>query len=281
MHASVKNPINILPAQCARDEFLKRVGWSPFLTKCEWCQETEIARAADDHAVSCTYRHLNRRVGIMVQNTVGEGLSYLERVYLREPKLKDTLHVTPTNTEDGTEYRADMTASHRGVDIPIDVRFTAVFGKGQAQRNMVNLKPEMPTVEKARKEKERAYKRRFDFPEDAVALFCVDSGGAWDQSMEKHFREAREDLERRRHRSQLVSIHNNHSTERQEWRWALEQISLGICRANFEFMRVIREGKLPNGLNRAQAKLRTELNKLNQTPREEDRGVEVQEREMS
>jgi hypothetical protein len=196
----------------------------------------------------------------MVQNSVGEALAYLEKVYLKEPKLKDSIHVVQLNGEDKTEYRADMTATHRGTDIPIDVRFTAVFGKSQAQRNMIDLKPETPTVEWARKQKERAYKNRFQFTEDDIALFCVDSGGAWDESMVKHFREAREDLGKRRHRSQLVSIHHAQSTGRQEWRWALEQISLGICRANFEFMRVTREGMLPNGLNRAQAKLKSERN---------------------
>lgn len=274
MLASVRNSANLLPAQCACDEYLKRIGFSPVLVKCKWCGATEFFRPAEDHAVSCTYKYLNRTAGMMVQNDVRDGLSILEPVHKGETFVDDLLNVTVKDANDQTKYRVDFTAMHKGVAHPIDVRLTSIYGETEAQREMINFRPRVSTAERAKREKERTYQARFNFPPGSISFFCVDSGGAWDDGMLKHFQEAREYLSRRRHRTQVISVYKDRKSAKQEWRWALETVSLGICKANFEYMRVAREGLLPNGLNKTQAEAKTQANKERKAREEEEREEE-------
>jgi len=281
MSASVRNTLNHLKPQNARDEYLKLLGISPYLPICNWCSTTPTRRV-EDHVVTCTYKYMNRRVGIKAQKGVQFALSHLEIVEEGEPALENSIHFTPTDEDDHTSYLADMKTTHLGREVLVDVRYTGTFMQTQAQRKMTNLQAETPTVEMLKKEKERRYAKRHTITEGAMVFFCIDSCGAWNKDMVKHFEEARAEMSKRRSRIQEISTFNIHpERKKQVWRWSLEQVSLAICRATDEFFMVAREGRLPNGLNKAQAEERTRKNKLLKDSRErETKTEELESRRM-
>ena len=234
-------------------------------------------RPSEDHVISCISKHLNRRVGIIAQKGAQSGLATIQEVQAGEPALANSLHFTPIDENDRTNYLADFKTTHLGREVLIDVRYTATFHAAQAQRTMVNFHPEVPTVEMLNKAKTKAYARKTTFPDGALVFFCIDSCGAWNKDMVKHFMEARQDLARRSSRTRLISPYNTQQERtRQEWRWSLEQVSLGICRANDEYFLVARTGRLTtNGLTRVQndekvQKLKADKAKKNKEERESD-----------
>jgi hypothetical protein len=214
-----------------------------------------------------------RTVGIDVQKCVQEGLAYLEPVQKGEPLMSEAALFIPIDENAQEELRADFKTTHLGVEMLVDVRFTAIYKQTKKARSRAEhlFEAKEPTTDTHEKEKDKKYHKSFIFPGGAIVFFCTDGSGGWNATMFKHFREAR-DAKQKGSRMR-IRINRGGRLEDAAWVWALETISLGICRANYEYMKVAREGRLPNGLSKQEALERTERNKRKKREANEEEGA--------
>jgi hypothetical protein len=267
IHANLNWEFNLLEEQNARDEYLKLAGFSPTVSECKWCGKTAITIPIEDHAVSCTFRSLNKSVGHIVQDASKQAVALFEHVEQREPVFRDHALVKIWE-DDKKNSRADLATLHRGVVKYIDVVFTATYEVTDKQRLKVEqgglveyLDAERPTVEvRAHGKRVGARKKMESFPEDIFVPFAVDSNGMWGRDMLVYMLEAREDLKQKR-KAQGKGHDwedNDQSQERQskEWKTAKELISFAVCKANGEYMHMVRTGRSRSGENKQETEER-------------------------
>jgi hypothetical protein len=275
IHANLNWNHNLLEEDNARDEYMQLAGFSPILDKCGWCGKTAINIPSEDHAVSCTSRYLNKSVGHTIQDAVKEAVALFEHVDQKEPVLRDHALVKIWDDDD-RECRADIRTLHGGTVKLLDVSFTATFQVTAKQRLAGGfIDAERPSVEKRAHEKRLdARKKMESFPEDIFVPCVVDSKGMWGKDLYTYLLEAREDLKQKR-KTKGKWEDNDQSQERQslEWKNAKELISLAVCRANGEYMRVARTGRVRSGENRQEVQERLRLGK---EERERRRQVELE-----
>ncbi len=272
--ANLNNINNILEDQCAQDEYDKLARFHPFLPVCNWCGCSAINTPSEDHAVSCTYKYLNRSVGIQVQNSFVKVLKLFERVKMGEPKLSESLWFDHIDSSDLTEYRGDVAAFHEqaGHEVHLDVAWTGTFDSTIPSRNL-KLPPH--TVVKVEARKTNTYSKRMTYPPDCMVFVAIDSCGAMGPSGNAYMMEAFETLKNQQRCSRGRRLITPQGDDEPSWqvKKSKESLSLDICRANYEYMLVCRSGKLKNGLNQIQAKEKSAANKLK---RQEEEAKKIQ-----
>jgi hypothetical protein len=289
IHANLNWEFNLLEEQNARDEYLKLAGFSPTVSECKWCGKTAITIPIEDHAVSCTFRSLNKSVGHIVQDSCKQAVALFEHVEQREPVFRD--HALVKIRDDDTKNsRADLATLHRGVVKYIDVCFTATYEITDKQRLKVEqgghvefLDAVRPTVEvRAHSKRVDARKKMESFPEDIFVPFAVDSNGMWGRDMLVYMLEAREDLKQKR-KAQGKGHDwedNDQSQERQskEWKTAKELVSFAVCKANGEYMHMVRTGRSRSGEDKQETEERIRREKeARETARQAEQDDAVRE----
>jgi hypothetical protein len=271
IHANLNWDFNLLEEQNARDEYLKLAGFSPRVTGCKWCDKTAINIPIEDHAVSCTFRSLNTSVGHLVQDACKQAVAMFEHVEQREPVYRDHALVK-IGDDDKKNKRGDIATLHRGVSKYIDVVFTGTYDVTEKQRLKLGerggtdgyLDAEFPTVEVRARNKWKATRKKMEsFPEDIFVPFAVDSNGMWGREMLKYMLEAREDLKQKRKAQGKVQEWEDKSQDGQakEWKMAKQLVSFAVCRANGEYMRMVRTGRSRSGENRQETEERIKREK--------------------
>ena len=256
IHANLQNPNNILPDECARDEYDKLAQFDILhpSEQCRWCNKTTITTPFKDHVVSCTHRYLNRSNGIMVQKGFIEVLRLFERVRLGEPKLLESVWFDYVDEEDTTQYLADCLSFHQiaGHDVHLDVAFSGTFHKTNKARN-----PEFPmeSLNQIQTRKTKTYKKRLNYPENCLVFIALDSCGGMGPMGIQYMQEAKESLQDKRRLSPERRSLTDEGYDIPFWEWQRAKVSLSltICKANYEYTRVCREGRLKNGLTKQQA----------------------------
>ena len=122
----------------------------------------------------------------------------------------------------GTERRTrrrgtygDILAFHGGRNVVIDITFSSV-----------------KTASQGEKDKVKDYQKKLIYPERSFVPMGVDCNGEWGPSMEQYLEEAKRSLE------------SSEVGDKRNWRFTIQRISLGICKANYEYIRRIRKGTI-------------------------------------
>jgi len=124
-----------------------------------------------------------------------------------------------TGTSGGrTKQYGDILAMHKGALRVIDVMFSSKAEK---------------TVKALEQEKTNQYQQNRVLHTEYFSPFLVTSNGGWGEQMTKYFKEARDALR---------TDPRMDSYQRQYFRYAKEMISLAVCKANWLYIRRMREG---------------------------------------
>jgi hypothetical protein len=267
LHVNLKNKEKILQNQNARDEYLKQCSFHPVLVKCRWCNVTDITKPTEDHSVSCINPSLmNARCGKFIERQVIEAIAWFDVVIMRTSKIEDSLAFTSIIPDAKNNHFGDALTLHRGRETVVDVTFTSQVGTTKEHRSLTNPKFLVDDAEEGKIDK---YKTHSQFEESSFCPMGVDSNGRMGKRMVQYFNECNEDLRLRRQKSAARHILKTGPTSNNgEYRQAMEDISIAVCKANGMRMLVCRSGILPDGLTNDQAKQRAIVNRRKKIEKE-------------
>ena len=216
LQADPKLQINQLDDEIARDSAARAIGLQPFTpSTCRICN-TAITNPSLDHGVACGRIGGNKSAGSIIEKSVVEALKLLgEDVHLTPPIMHEPLWQR-RDPDDETEHLGDILTYHNNQRTIIDTVFTS-----------------SRTASDAEHQKARSYKKKLIYPDRSFVPMGIDNQGAWGESMEKYFHEIKQ-----------IIAKSDDTHRKRTWHYAIQRISLGVCRANNEYIKRVRKGSI-------------------------------------
>ena len=181
------------------------------------CNDTAIKNPRD-HGVSCVSKLLAKPIGDQIEDGVQKAINFFENTE-SQPVIRSQLLWEVKDQNDQTNYRGDFRSFHGGQQRILDVTFTST---------------DVKSVDQLEEEKTKVYEKRFKFPENAFIPVAIKHTGEWGKQMTKYFYEAVNYWIGSNGLSRTDSI--------PELNYSKQQLSLAICRANYQIMYKMRTG---------------------------------------
>ena len=183
------------------------------------CGTAETQSLTEDHGVSCGYKSGgNKEAGSIVERAVGIALKRLEDEVQKVPQLDLQIGFEKIDPNKKAKEFGDFATYHRGRRMIIDVSMTS--------------NPSVRTVEKVETNKAKEYQENRRFDPSRFVAFALDNCGRWGSQAVQYLKEANQD---RIAKCEMARYD-------QELRYAVEGVSLAICKANAVYLRRMRQG---------------------------------------
>jgi hypothetical protein len=209
-------------------ELVKSIGEHPFVPgRCAICRLQLITenKPSEDHGVSCCAGRngATSLAGGIMERAATVAIRYLDDTAERKPCLDNLPCLQRLNPAAEAKTYGDVLSTKCGRLVVIDVTFSS-------QTSV--------TLERLEQMKSNEYKVNRAFDPDHFVPFVITSSGAWGERMVEYFREM----------SDSIMEGNSHMRRlhKRAFRNARESISVGVCKANWVYMKSIREGTPTN-----------------------------------
>jgi hypothetical protein len=211
-------------------ELLKAIGEHPHVPKqCALCckQLTTETKPSEDHGVSCASSKTGAAslAGGIVERAATLALRCFDDTAERKPCLDFLPCLQRLIPGNAAKEFGDILSTKCGRNVVVDVTFSS----------MTDL-----TLEQLEEKKSNEYRRNREFDANHFVPFVLTSSGAWGERMVEYMYELNDAFKQENRGAGLQC--------KFAFRKARETISLGICKANWVYLKAMREGSPSSNL---------------------------------